>query len=292
MQEIIAKYSLRITFKPNVEDPSRIFKSMASLIESFKSFDSLMAKSINSKIATKQVLEDIEKGSLVTRLIDVITIDNQEIAGASFTDENIANYVNGCRNSVIQQLSTEVKPYALVQDLRKNIESVAEQSGIQKAVTFSPPDPMLLARNVNDIAGSIQPLNEEEHVYYTDDTHNAEVKKREQIELTQIEEAITDKSISNTIHLFLLIRRPDFLGDTKWEFKHDKQTIYAKIADGTWLSSFKSGNVDLHPGDSIEVDLLEIAKYDKNGQVINKTSEVVKVHDIIHNTAPSAEEFL
>jgi hypothetical protein len=151
-------------------------------------------------------------------------------------------------------------------------------------VTYSPTNAKAIAENLNALSASTRELTGKDKVTYKDDISEKPIEKGRSIELKAIEDAITDRTITNNVSLILLIRRPDFLGDSKWDFRIDKHTLDAKIADEEWLDKFKNGLVPLKPGDAMEVDLFETAKYDKNGQLISKASEITRVKNIIHNS--------
>ena len=46
----------------------------------------------------------------------------------------------------------------------------------------------------------------------------------------------------------LLLKSPDFLGDSKWGFHYDGKTIHASIEDGNFKQRVRSGKVILSAG--------------------------------------------
>jgi hypothetical protein len=135
-------------------------------------------------------------------------------------------------------------------------------------------------------------LIDNEKATYSDSQADTEISKGVAIGLKEIEESLTDKVIENTVRMFLLVRKPDFLGDSKWEFKHDKNPLLANIADQTWIESFREGSIALHPGDSMEIELHTISKYNRNGLLISQTNQITKVYGVIHNTKHSQSDFI
>jgi hypothetical protein len=51
--------------------------------------------------------------------------------------------------------------------------------------------------------------------------------------------------------MILAVKKPDYLGDSKWELRHGKRAISAKIEDVLWLKQFQGRQVDVRPGDAI-----------------------------------------
>ncbi len=54
-----------------------------------------------------------------------------------------------------------------------------------------------------------------------------------------IEDLITSESIQSLSEMILKVKKPDFLGTSQWEFRHDNRTIIAKILDDDWLKRFQ-----------------------------------------------------
>lgn len=52
-KEIVNNYEITLEFSKDTEEPSRLFRSFADLIDSIKELDSTIAKTINSSISSK-----------------------------------------------------------------------------------------------------------------------------------------------------------------------------------------------------------------------------------------------
>ena len=87
--------------------------------------------------------------------------------------------------------------------------------------------------------------------------------------------------ITNTLARILMVRRPDFLGEAKWEFRYEKRPFSAKISDEGWLHEYHAGRIDIRPGDALRVTLLETVTHDNNGEVIKEDREILAVLGII-----------
>ncbi|MEB3283227.1 MAG: hypothetical protein VKK42_30335 [Lyngbya sp.] len=81
--------------------------------------------------------------------------------------------------------------------------------------------------------------------------------------------------------MILKIKKPDYLGESKWEFKHEKRTINVKIQDLEWLSKFRNREVVVAPGDAIKAIVEVISKYDFSGEVISIQYSIQKVLEVI-----------
>ena len=101
---------------------------------------------------------------------------------------------------------------------------------------------------------------------------------------------LTARSIHNESEMILKIKKPDYLGQSMWEFRHDGRTIEAKIADGEWLRRFHDREFVLGPGDAIKATVRMRVNYDSRGDVIMTHREITKVSEIIALSAPEQDE--
>jgi hypothetical protein len=86
-----------------------------------------------------------------------------------------------------------------------------------------------------------------------------------------------DEIVSNELTQIFMVRRPDFLGESKWDFRYEKKPFSAKISDEAWLKDFHAGKIDIRPGDALRVTLRETVTYDQNGEVIKEDREILTV---------------
>ena len=83
--------------------------------------------------------------------------------------------------------------------------------------------------------------------------------------------------------MFYLIKKPDFLGESAWNFRHGTKSVTVKILHKEWLEKFHSGQVPVVPGDSLNVLVRQTSKYNRNGYLISDNLEIIEVINVIHN---------
>ena len=83
----------------------------------------------------------------------------------------------------------------------------------------------------------------------------------------------------------LVIKKPDLLGDSQWEFKFNGNTMKAKIEDENWLTKFQNGDFSIQAKDSIECDL-RIETNDIPASKSEVIYTILKVHQILKNNPP------
>lgn len=81
--------------------------------------------------------------------------------------------------------------------------------------------------------------------------------------------------------MVLKIKKPDYIGESKWIFKDGKRRIEAKIGDLEWLESFRSKDVIIYPGTAIKAIVEVINKYDFSGELKSSQYTIKKVIEII-----------
>jgi hypothetical protein len=110
-----------------------------------------------------------------------------------------------------------------------------------------------------------------------------------------VPEALTDllvrEVITSEVPMILVIKRPDFLGDAKWEFRHDRRSFEARIRDAKWLTEFREGTEVIHPGDALRSTVRSTVRYGFDGEVVDSQHEIVKVEGVIHTIRPSQGHF-
>ena len=92
---------------------------------------------------------------------------------------------------------------------------------------------------------------------------------------------MTKEAIANTNQMILKVKKPDYLGESMWELKHDTKSFLAKILDTEWLKSFQQRKFDIRPGDSLRVELEIIVKYGYDSEVISTHYNVLNVNEIL-----------
>lgn len=100
--------------------------------------------------------------------------------------------------------------------------------------------------------------------------------------MQSLDELCEGENIDNTTTVILKVRKPDFLGETSWIFKHGHEEIKAKITDENWLNRYLKGQEPIVPGDSLKVRLNSVATYDKNQNLTKTKHTVIEVLSVVH----------
>ncbi|MFT5646798.1 MAG: hypothetical protein ACI976_001483 [Aureispira sp.] len=282
---INSKFEIRLDFKRETVDPSRLFKSFAEIIEGLNSLDHLIAESVNSKIKSNIVLDDIEKGSLIGKFYERLVISEDGIIDDAQDEEKIERFVEESRAESLKFIADKRSSVEDLISLKEKIVEIADNTEISETFNYAEPDILKLAETINKVNDATENLNDNESFELK--SANKQIKGIKtgtpKIDITEVENALTVNQIINESELFYLIKKPDFLGDSAWGFKHGKKSVTVKILDEDWLNQFHAGQVIVVPGDSLKVLVSQTSKYNRNGYLISEKFEIIKVLNIIHN---------
>lgn len=92
--------------------------------------------------------------------------------------------------------------------------------------------------------------------------------------------------------MILKVKKPDFLGNSQWEFKHDNRIITARILDDQWLESFRNGQVVIKPGDAIRANVLIEVNYGYDREVVSTNYRIITVDEVIDLNPPTKQNAL
>jgi hypothetical protein len=102
--------------------------------------------------------------------------------------------------------------------------------------------------------------------------------------LTQL---LVERSLSHDEEMILKVKKPDFLGDSQWEFVHDT-TFEANVLDSAFLEQFRANQLFLQPGSAIRALVHVEVEYGYEREVVSRKRQVVKVFEVI--PPPSHEQ--
>ena len=279
-----ADFCIEIQYKKDSENPSRVFHSMSQLIDSFQKTDQHLVKAIDVNIETILLLEDIEAGSIKVWLRNLLKaipddavyhLDWKPIVGQYLvrTKKCIVNFLE--KKTTITNIG-EIKP------LEDEIYRLAEETKVKWLPTYTRIQPRQLLESMKDIADSLSPLTEGDSArYIVPNEPEAKFNLTFNIAPESIEDLIAKETLASEGEMLLKVKRPDYLGESMWDFRHGTSIISASILDKEWLEKFQSRKVDVRPQDSIRVRMGIYNKYDQNGDLITTRYNILKVIEVI-----------
>ena len=104
------------------------------------------------------------------------------------------------------------------------------------------------------------------------------------VDVSTLEElSIKESTKIANMQMNLVVKKPDYLGASMWEFRHGAKTIQAKILDSEWLSSFQNRRVDIRPGDALKCLVTVEYSYGFDNELVRESYAVEKVLAVLAN---------
>lgn len=276
-------FCLAIDFDKDSTNPARVFKALSGIIESFEKVDKTLIKAFDIKIEPVLMLEEVEKGSIKVWLAQMLnSIDDDGLKDLEWK-KVIGNYLVQAKYILVDFCSknTEITNKEQILNLEKNIFEEAKKTNINNLDCYNPIDTKSLMGNLKEINNSLQYLNPKDKVIFDSKDKKTEFNLEFNFSPETVEELLTETKLESTNKMLLKIKKPDFLGESMWEFRHGRETIFAKILDEDWLKKFQTRQIDIRPQDSIEADVQIITKYDYDNELIGVNRNILKVHKTV-----------
>ena len=288
------EYLLRIDFKKGTENPERIFSAMSELIQAFLEIDRSLSHSISTEISSKLILDDIEAGSIIAKVRSALESVDDEALGSLEWKPIVGKYLVQGKHKLVQFLKNKekIKSKQEIQALREELVALAGETEVLQLPVYQPIPEDRLLKNLQKLGEATTPLLEEDSVFYGGDGEEITLNKTFKIPQETIEEILTERVLTGTHEMILKIKKPDYLGQSMWEFKHEGRLLPAKIRHAGWLTKFHNQEVMVGPGDSIRAIVEINVSYDRHGEVIGRHYEVLEVLEIIHLPDHKQDELL
>ncbi|MBI5598429.1 MAG: hypothetical protein HY890_01675 [Deltaproteobacteria bacterium] len=281
-----ADFCIEIDFKKGTEAPNRVFRALSDLIDAFHSFDLHLISSIDSKIEPVILLEDIETGSIKTWLRYVLNVVDDEAIKKLDWKPAIGKYLVKAKYLLIDftKEKTEITDKNQITQLQDDILKLAKETDVKNIPDYQPVSGEKLLQNIKTITQSASILNPEDKLIYRTGEDATSFNLSFRYAPETVEALLTRESIESQQMMILKVRKPDYLGDSRWDFRHGDRSLPAKITDTLWLQGFQNREEDVRPGDSIKAEVKITTKYGDDLDVISVGYEILKVLEVIKYT--------
>ncbi|TGM73617.1 hypothetical protein EHQ96_00165 [Leptospira levettii] len=265
-------YPIKIEYDKSIKGASRIYRSMALLIESFQEYDEYIAHLIFKGVKIEQYLDAIEVSSLKSFIRELfIESDEDSLSSSKIKVEQVENYVKTSHRDIISTLNDNkiINSSITFENLSKKIEENADQSGLKSGNLYIPPLAKDLIPIVSELNTALNTLHNSEIVIVS---NNMELKidKERIISIDDIRKDMTKTTTVTSGTKILQLKKPDLLGNSKWDFKHGNHPMEVKILDIDWLNEIQSGRIPIIAGDSVQAKIRTVSSYDNDGVLIDE----------------------
>lgn len=282
-------FCVKVDFEKGTPHPEKILNAAAQFIESLQSLDVLLVQSVDSKIKPVLLLEEMEAGSLKIWLKQFVKAIPDDALKSLDWKPAVGKYLVLAKHTVLSYLSENggLKDSESLYELSSGLHRLAQDTDARKMPAYRPVSPSEIAQQLKQISEAFEFLNETESIsLLSDEDDDVTLYGTLSVKQEDIVNILAGDSISNEVEKILIVRKPDFLGDTQWDFRHEKKKFSARIDHAEWLSQFRAGEIDIRPGDALRVITLETTTYGKDGEVLSEDSSITKVLGVIREFAP------
>lgn len=276
----MADFGYKIDFARDTEDPERVFRAMLGLIEFSKVTDNTLIKYLDVEIESTLVLENIEQGSFIVWFKNIL---NPVDANQKINIKSICSYLTKAKLDIIKFIGDRdtINDRSEILELQEILKESAQETESNPLGIYTAPSEKDLLLITDKLQKPNSELQKADKLYYL--TQNASFSINPKFSLSEeSQENLLFKEVTkNEDEMVLKIKKPDYLGESKWIFKHGKRRIEAKIGDLEWLESFRIRDVIIYPGTAIKAIVEVIHKYDFSGKLISTQYTIQKVIEII-----------
>ncbi len=276
-------FELVVEFKRESGDPSRVFKTMTGLIESFQSLDQHLSYSIGPSVKTTLILQDIQADSLKAKLKNIIEDLPDEALKQGEIKPFLGHFLVKAKHRVIDWCSDRDKIIEKddIKLLKSDLKELAQETDIKQIPAYAEPDTGSLLIDINSIKNALQNLEADDYARYESEEGISKFNKQMEISEAIIKEIMTREKLISENEKILKVKKPDYLGFSMWSFRYQGKSIDVKILDQDWLKAFQLKKVSVMPGDSIRAIVKEEVSYGYNNEVIHTYYEILKVIEIL-----------
>lgn len=276
-------FEIVVEFKKGTGDPTRVFKTMTGLIEAVKSLDGHLAYSLAPSVSTTIVLQDIQASSLKAKLKNIVEDIPDEALKKAEVKPIIGHFLVKAKHKVVDWCDEREKIADTneIKQLQSGIKQLAVETDIKQIPAYTEPDTESLLIDINSIRESLANLEKDDDVSLHSEEGISKFNKKMEISKEIIRECLTNEKIVSEGERIFKVKKPDYLGTSKWDFKYQNKSIDAKILDKNWLRAFQSKDVAVLPGDSIRAIVKEEASYGHNNEIISIHYEILTVIEVL-----------
>jgi hypothetical protein len=279
-----ADFAFEIDFKRGEGSASRVFSAINDFIQGCERLDSELVSAIDSNIETVMVLEDIEAGSIRVWLRNALTVVDDDGLKKLDWKPLIGKYLVKAKYAVIRW--ADDPSGGGLPSLAREIQAIATETDVKHLPDYRAPSPRALIDAISDFQKvKSQLLPTDRATFISSDGDTAELNITMRWDIADIEAlAVKETVIFPTAQMILAVKKPDYLGDSKWELRHGKRSISAKIEDQDWLRDFQARKVDVRPGDALRCEVKIEHLYGHDNELITERYTIVKVDGVLVDT--------
>lgn len=287
-----ADFAFEIDFARGIGPASRVFTATADFIKACESIDAELIKSIDNSIETILVLEDIQQGSIKTWLRYVLKSTNDDALKSLDWKKQVGTYLVKAKYAILRFTDDEDMGKNLP-TLREEVRQIAVDTDVRHLPDYSPPSPKALINAVKDFQSVKEKLVDGDKARLISDEPDLpafEFNLSVRIPIEDIEQmAVSRTTTVESAEMILPVKKPDYLGDSRWQLRHGQRNIDAKLEDLEWLKHFQGRKIDVRPGDALRCSVKIEYLYGFDNELLGEKYTITKVMEVLANQYSSPQ---
>ncbi|MFN8694376.1 MAG: hypothetical protein ACK5XX_08240 [Holosporales bacterium] len=279
-----ADFAFSIDFQKGEGSASRVFAATHEFIRACEKLDRELVSMIDANIETVLVLEDIEVGSIKTWLRSVLVTADDSALRELDRKKIVGEYLVKAKYAYLQWSENE-NPERDLPTLSRELQRIATEANIRRLPHYRPPTPAALLDVAKDIQSAKQQLLEgKDKAMFITEQGSLEMKLSMRWDIESLEALAVRETIKQpNLTLVLIVKKPDYLGDSRWELRLGKRNIQAHIEDVDWLKRFQAREIDVRPGDALRCDVTQEHLIGHDNELLSERYIVTRVREVLVN---------
>lgn len=293
-EQVEVETVVKIDFQRDSVDPARIFRAMTGLIDAFAALDHDLISSLGVSIKPIVLLHDVEVGSLKTRLRTLLESTDDDAIKDFNWKKLVGAYLLRAKKALLRRLDEKplIESKQEVDAIRRELLAAATDTEVARFPTYQPVPSRRLLADIRLISDGVAHLRPGDRASLDGDGAPTPISRDIVMPSERAEELLTRETITGDAVLVLVIKKPDYLGTSMWEFRHGERLLEAKMLDFSWLAAFHARRVAIRPGDALKARVRSEVRYGHDGSIVAQRHFLVEVLEVIQVLEiPQAEFF-
>ncbi|MGE4506627.1 MAG: hypothetical protein AB7D51_14865, partial [Desulfovibrionaceae bacterium] len=218
-------------------------------------------------------------GSLRARFADILdSIPDRSIKELNYK-EIIGHFLFSARPVVVNWLrkNKSLSNPDQIKELNIELQEIAEYTSADNIPEYRPITSIHVLRLSTQASKALEHLDDNEKISIAQSSKKYDFPNNITVEETAVDFKST---VEHSPRVELLVKKPDFIGKSKWCFKIGQKAEDVSITDTQWLYDFQQRRVIIQPGDSLVADMITKTTFDQNNMITRVEYEIIKVHSV------------
>ncbi|MGC4233316.1 MAG: hypothetical protein QM594_10095 [Niabella sp.] len=270
---------LKIDFIEGEGSAARPFQIAADLIRALEQLDATLAKSVDSAIETTLVVEDLQKSSIKVYLRNTLKMADDDALKTLDWKPLVGQFLVKAKYAALRWLDDKEPK---LNDLTEEVASLASQVEIHHMPLAAKPNPTRLVQSLDRLQAVKSEFRAGEGLTITlgSDEYTVDLE-RTWTPSDVVDVPPGDMELVAEQPMILVVRKPDMLGNTAWQFRIGKKNLTLSIEDAAWLESYHAREVTILSGDALQVMVRTVSRYSEKGELLENKQAISKVVRVI-----------